>query len=118
RVGRPRPPPHHGPARRRRPPGRPGGHRLSPGLPIGATGTTGWRIWAAHRSAVLDPCGASSLPPRPPKSACAMVSGLRSRTRSGRLLILAVLVVVAVVLPAGAALLDRRDPAALEPRTP
>ena len=48
-----------------------------------------------------------------------MVSGLRSRTRSGRLLILAVLVVVAVVLPAGAALLDRRDPATrLEPRTP
>jgi cytochrome c biogenesis protein CcmG, thiol:disulfide interchange protein DsbE len=39
--------------------------------------------------------------------------------RSGRLLILAVLVVVAVVLPAGAALLDRREPAArLEPRTP
>jgi cytochrome c biogenesis protein CcmG, thiol:disulfide interchange protein DsbE len=32
--------------------------------------------------------------------------------RSGRLLILAVLVVVAVVLPAGAALLDRRQPAA------
>jgi cytochrome c biogenesis protein CcmG/thiol:disulfide interchange protein DsbE len=29
-----------------------------------------------------------------------------------------VLVVVAVVLPAGAALLDRRQPAALEPRTP
>ena len=47
-----------------------------------------------------------------------MLSGLRSRTRSGRLLILAVLVVVAVVLPAGAALLDRRQPAALEPRTP
>jgi cytochrome c biogenesis protein CcmG/thiol:disulfide interchange protein DsbE len=48
-----------------------------------------------------------------------MVSGRRSRTRSGRLLILAVLVVVAVVLPAGAALLDRRDPATrLEPRTP
>ena len=43
----------------------------------------------------------------------------RSRVRSGRLLILAVLVVVAVVLPAGAALLDRRDPATrLEPRTP
>jgi peroxiredoxin len=48
-----------------------------------------------------------------------MVGGRRSRTRSGRLLILAVLVVVAVVLPAGAALLDRRDPATrLEPRTP
>jgi cytochrome c biogenesis protein CcmG/thiol:disulfide interchange protein DsbE len=48
-----------------------------------------------------------------------MVNGRRSRTRSGRLLILAVLVVVAVVLPAGAALLDRRDPATrLEPRTP
>jgi peroxiredoxin len=48
-----------------------------------------------------------------------MVSGLRSRRRSGRLLILVVLVVVAVVLPAGAALLDRRDPATrLEPRTP
>jgi peroxiredoxin len=48
-----------------------------------------------------------------------MVSGLRSRRRSGRLLILVVLVVVAVVLPVGAALLDRRDPATrLEPRTP
>jgi peroxiredoxin len=48
-----------------------------------------------------------------------MVGGRRSRTRSGRLLILAVLVVVAVVLPAGAALLDRREPATrLEPRTP
>jgi peroxiredoxin len=48
-----------------------------------------------------------------------MVGGRRSRRRSGRLLILAVLVVVAVVLPAGAALLDRRDPATrLEPRTP
>jgi peroxiredoxin len=43
----------------------------------------------------------------------------RPRVRSGRLLILAVLVVVAVVLPAGAALLDRRDPATrVEPRTP
>ena len=42
----------------------------------------------------------------------------RPRVRSGRLLILAVLVVVAVILPAGAALLDRRQPAALEPRTP
>jgi hypothetical protein len=43
----------------------------------------------------------------------------RPRVRSGRLLILAVLVVVAVVLPAGAALLDRRDPATRpEPRTP
>jgi cytochrome c biogenesis protein CcmG/thiol:disulfide interchange protein DsbE len=39
--------------------------------------------------------------------------------RSGRLLILVVLVVVAVVLPAGAALLDRREPATrLEPLTP
>jgi cytochrome c biogenesis protein CcmG, thiol:disulfide interchange protein DsbE len=48
-----------------------------------------------------------------------MVSGLRSRTRSGRLLILAVLVVVAVLLPAGAALLDRRQAATrLEPLTP
>jgi cytochrome c biogenesis protein CcmG/thiol:disulfide interchange protein DsbE len=48
-----------------------------------------------------------------------MVEAPRSRLRSGRLLILAVLVVVAVVLPAGAALLDRRDPATrLEPRTP
>jgi peroxiredoxin len=48
-----------------------------------------------------------------------MVKASRSRARSGRLLILAVLVVVAVVLPAGAALLDRRDPATrLEPRTP
>jgi cytochrome c biogenesis protein CcmG, thiol:disulfide interchange protein DsbE len=35
----------------------------------------------------------------------------RPRVRSGRLLILAVLVVVAVVLPAAAALLDRRAPA-------
>jgi cytochrome c biogenesis protein CcmG, thiol:disulfide interchange protein DsbE len=42
----------------------------------------------------------------------------RSRTRSGRLLILVVLVVVAVVLPAGAALLDLGRPATrLEPRT-
>ena len=48
-----------------------------------------------------------------------MVALLRSRTRSGRLLILVVLVVVAVVIPAGAALLDRRQPATrLEPRTP
>jgi cytochrome c biogenesis protein CcmG, thiol:disulfide interchange protein DsbE len=47
-----------------------------------------------------------------------MVAVPRSRTRSGRLVILVVLVVVAVVLPAGAALLDRRQPAALEPRTP
>ncbi len=39
--------------------------------------------------------------------------------RSGRLLILVVLVVVAVVLPAGAALLDRGEPATrLESRTP
>jgi cytochrome c biogenesis protein CcmG/thiol:disulfide interchange protein DsbE len=43
----------------------------------------------------------------------------RSRTRSGRLVILVVLVVVAVVLPAGAALLDRRQPATrLERLTP
>jgi cytochrome c biogenesis protein CcmG/thiol:disulfide interchange protein DsbE len=48
-----------------------------------------------------------------------MVRVPRSRTRSGRLLILAVLVVVAVVLPAGAALLDRRQAATrLEPLTP
>ena len=41
------------------------------------------------------------------------------RPRSGRLLILAVLVVVAVILPAGAALLGRRQPVAeLEVRTP
>jgi cytochrome c biogenesis protein CcmG, thiol:disulfide interchange protein DsbE len=36
----------------------------------------------------------------------------KGRVRSGRLLILAVLVVVAVVLPAAAALLDRRQPTA------
>jgi len=43
----------------------------------------------------------------------------RARLRSGRLLILAVLVVVAVVLPAGVALLDRRPPATpLEPKAP
>jgi cytochrome c biogenesis protein CcmG/thiol:disulfide interchange protein DsbE len=48
-----------------------------------------------------------------------MVTVPRSRTRSGRLLILAVLVVVAVLLPAGAALLDRRQAATrLEPLTP
>ena len=41
-----------------------------------------------------------------------MLVAPRFRPRSGRLLILAVLVVVAVVLPAGAALLDRRQPAA------
>jgi cytochrome c biogenesis protein CcmG/thiol:disulfide interchange protein DsbE len=42
-----------------------------------------------------------------------------SPTRRGRLLILAVLVVVAVVLPAGAALLGRRQPVPeLEVRTP
>jgi cytochrome c biogenesis protein CcmG, thiol:disulfide interchange protein DsbE len=35
----------------------------------------------------------------------------RAQVRSGRLLILAVLVAVAVVIPAGAALLDRRAPA-------
>jgi cytochrome c biogenesis protein CcmG/thiol:disulfide interchange protein DsbE len=43
----------------------------------------------------------------------------RFRLRSGRLLILVVLVVVAVVLPAGAALLDRGEPGnRLEPLTP
>jgi peroxiredoxin len=43
----------------------------------------------------------------------------RRRLRSGRLVILVVLVVVAVVLPAGAALLDLgRSPTRLEPRTP
>jgi cytochrome c biogenesis protein CcmG/thiol:disulfide interchange protein DsbE len=43
----------------------------------------------------------------------------RFHPRSGRLLILAVLVVVAVILPAGAALLGRRQPVAeLEVRTP
>ena len=43
----------------------------------------------------------------------------KGRLRSGRLLILVVLVVVAVVIPAGAALLDRRQPAApWETRTP
>jgi peroxiredoxin len=48
-----------------------------------------------------------------------MVGALRSRPRSGRLVILVVLVVVAVVLPAGAALLDRGEPAApVGPRTP
>jgi peroxiredoxin len=48
-----------------------------------------------------------------------MVRAPRSRTGSGRLLILVVLVVVAVVIPASAALLDRRQPAGpLEPRTP
>jgi cytochrome c biogenesis protein CcmG/thiol:disulfide interchange protein DsbE len=48
-----------------------------------------------------------------------MLVAPRSRTRSGRLLILVVLVVVAVVLPVGAALLDRGRPAAeLEVRTP
>ena len=52
-----------------------------------------------------------------------MVGAPRSRPGfgpgSGRLLILVVLVVVAVVIPAGAALLDRRQPAGpLEPRTP
>ena len=48
-----------------------------------------------------------------------MLVAPRFRPRSGRLLILAVLVVVAVVLPAGAALLGRRQPAAeLEVRTP
>jgi cytochrome c biogenesis protein CcmG/thiol:disulfide interchange protein DsbE len=48
-----------------------------------------------------------------------MVAVPRFRTPSGRLLILVVLVVVAVVLPAGAALLDRAGPTSpLEPRTP
>jgi peroxiredoxin len=48
-----------------------------------------------------------------------MVGALRSRPRSGRLVILVVLVVVAVVLPAGAALLDRGEPATpVAPRTP
>ena len=48
-----------------------------------------------------------------------MLVAPRFRPRSGRLLILAVLVVVAVVLPAGAALLDRREPeAAPEQPTP
>jgi cytochrome c biogenesis protein CcmG/thiol:disulfide interchange protein DsbE len=49
-----------------------------------------------------------------------VVEAPRFRTiRSGRLLILAVLVVVAVVLPAGAALLDRgRTATRLEPQTP
>jgi cytochrome c biogenesis protein CcmG/thiol:disulfide interchange protein DsbE len=43
----------------------------------------------------------------------------KGRLRSGRLLILVVLVVVAVVIPAGAALLDRRQPAPRwESRTP
>ncbi|HEX2375648.1 MAG TPA: TlpA disulfide reductase family protein [Actinomycetota bacterium] len=43
----------------------------------------------------------------------------RGPARSGRLLILAVLVVVAVVLPAVAALLDRREPATrLQPTPP
>ena len=40
-----------------------------------------------------------------------MVLAPRSRTASGRRLILVVLVVVAVVLPAGAALLRRGEPA-------
>ena len=48
-----------------------------------------------------------------------MLVAPRFRPRSGRLLILAVLVVVAVVLPAGAALLGHRRPVAeLEVRTP
>jgi len=41
-----------------------------------------------------------------------MLAALRSPTRRGRLLVLVVLVVVAVVLPAGAALLDRGHRAA------
>jgi cytochrome c biogenesis protein CcmG, thiol:disulfide interchange protein DsbE len=45
----------------------------------------------------------------PPGQARPSAAGGRART--GRLLILAVLVVVAVVIPAGAALLDRRQPA-------
>jgi thiol-disulfide isomerase/thioredoxin len=44
-------------------------------------------------------------------STTAIISRALRGARSGRLLILAVLVVVAVVLPAGAALLDRRQPA-------
>ena len=47
-----------------------------------------------------------------------MLAALRSRPRGGRLLILVVLVVVAVVLPAGAALLQRRPVPELEVRTP
>jgi cytochrome c biogenesis protein CcmG, thiol:disulfide interchange protein DsbE len=47
-----------------------------------------------------------------------MLAALRSRPRSGRLLILVVLVVVAVVLPAGAALLGRGQATRPEPLTP
>jgi cytochrome c biogenesis protein CcmG, thiol:disulfide interchange protein DsbE len=52
-------------------------------------------------------------------STTAIISRALRGARSGRLLILVVLVVVAVVLPVGAALLDRRQPApAWEVRTP
>jgi cytochrome c biogenesis protein CcmG, thiol:disulfide interchange protein DsbE len=47
-----------------------------------------------------------------------MLAALRSRPRSGRLLILVVLVVVAVVLPAGAALLGRGQATRPQPLTP
>ena len=52
-------------------------------------------------------------------STTAIISRALRGIRSGRLLILVVLVVVAVVLPAGAALLDRRRPAPVwEVRSP
>ena len=47
-----------------------------------------------------------------------MLAALRSRPRSGRLLILVVLVVVAVVLPAGAALLGQGQATRPQPLTP
>ena len=47
-----------------------------------------------------------------------MLAALRSRPRSGRLLILVVLVVVAVALPAGAALLGRGQATRPQPLTP
>ena len=47
-----------------------------------------------------------------------MLAARRFRPRGGRLLVLVVLVVVAVVLPAGAALLDRGQTTRLEPLTP
>ena len=57
---------------------------------------------------------AASAPPERPSAPTP-----KGRPASGRLLILVVLVVVAVVLPAGAALLDRTRPAGPpEPRTP
>jgi cytochrome c biogenesis protein CcmG/thiol:disulfide interchange protein DsbE len=60
------------------------------------------------------PAPPGQSPPPPPPS-----PRPKGRVRSGRLVILVVLVVVAVVLPAGAALLDRRQPATrLEPLTP